>query len=61
MNNTVTVFVLLAVMAMLAYLALYFRNDGAKKGLPKPSVVLKYGIIIVALFLFAVAIVYKFF
>lgn len=51
MKGTITAYVVIVVLALLAYVALYLRNDGAEKGMAKPTTVLKYSALIAVPFL----------
>lgn len=42
MKNTIMACGVIVVLALLAYVSLYLRHDGAKKGMAKPTTVLKY-------------------
>lgn len=56
MKSTFTILILLSVMSYFAYLALYCRHDGKKKGMARPIMVLKYGSLVVVPILLVVGV-----
>lgn len=60
MHNSLLAVGVIIVLALIAYIALYCKHDGAKIGMMKPAKVLGYSLFVIVPYAFLVCVIYLF-